>query len=528
MPERGDDARLALQDIARDYGPSGLDNPKVFAQVLPDLLAGAPLATNLLNAAAAAGVGRMLTERIAASIPIDAAVRDVGTLLSQRSALDVAAAQWVVAEYARVLGHPVSEGWQAAQPVSGQPGPTQAVPMQGVPTQGVPMQGVPTQAVPTQALSGWPASGQPVSGQPVSGQPVSGQPVSGQPVASPAAGGIPPGGGMSAAGAGEPAATQLDGGAPGQPGQPGAGQQPTRVSGRAAAVVQPNRGRVLDDTTPFPVTSPAQGYPPSYPQQQPYPPQQPPYPPQPAYPQAGFPQGGYGPYGQVAPPVKRSKAPWIAGGVVLLLVIGAVVAIVLISGQKKSCSGASCRTQPTHGPTVPVTPTTKPPTTPTTLPPQAPLAQLMPKDVDVTACGPDTQNADLMDNVTTSLACNEGASSTLPGAAVLGYQFSNVQDYNAGLAKLNDNTGIDPSTASDQCPPASGHDTGVNTWHRGSDANAPVLGKLECFTDSDDYNYFIWTSDSELTIEIVKADHGQTFDQINTWWGTNNNNSTGG
>jgi hypothetical protein len=466
--------------------------------VLPDLLSGAPLAANLLTAAAAAGVGRLLTERFAASIPAEAAVRDVASLLSQRSALDIAAALWVVAEYARVLGRPVAEGALATMAPPAPMPPVHQMPPQGP----APMQQM---APPAQV------PGQPVSGQPISGQPVSGQPVAGQPVAAGmAAGGMPPGGGMAAAG--DPNATQLDAGAPGP-------SQARFASGRATAPVQPNKGRILDDTTPFPVAGPQQGYPPQY--------QQPGHPQQPGFP----PPGGYGPYGQVSPPVKRSKAPWVIGGVVAVLVVAAVVAIVLVGGQTKSCTGANCQTLPTHRPSTPVTPVTTPPTHPSTTPPpppsQVPLAQVMPKDVDVTTCGPDTNNASLMDNVTTSLACNEGASSTLPGAAVLGYQFSTQQDYATGLNQLNGHTGIHPDTASSTCPPASGHDTGVNTWHRGTDASAPALGKLECFIDQENYNYFIWTDDAELTIEIVKADHGQTFNDVATWWGTNNNNSNG-
>jgi hypothetical protein len=503
VPERGGDAHLALQDVVRDYGPSGLDNPKIFAQVLPDLLAGAPLAANLLNAAAAAGVGRLLTERIGASIPPVAAVRDVATLLSQRSALDIAAAQWVVAEYARVLGHPIDDAALAAMAPPAPMPPVHQMPMQAPPP-------VQQMAPPAQA----PGPAAPVSGQPVSGQPVSpGRPAPGQPVAAGmAAGGIPPGGGMSAAG-GDPNATQLDVGAQGQQ-APG---QPARISGRAAAPVQPNRGRVLDDTTPFPTTSPAQ---PAYP---PY--AQPGYPQQPGFPPP--PQPGYGPYGQVAAPARRSKTPWIVGGVVLALIAAAVVAIVLVNGQKK-CTGTACQTQPTHRPSVPVHPVSTPPTTPTPTPPaQVRLNQVMPKDINVSTCGPDTKNQNLMSNVTDSLACNEDASSTLPNAAVLGFQFGNQHDYSAGIEQLNSNTGIDPSSASGTCPPGNGQDTGVSTWHRGTDTSAPVLGKLECFTDSDHYNYFIWTDDDELTVEIVKADLGQSFDDIATWWGINNNNSTG-
>ena len=104
---------------------------------------------------------------------------------------------------------------------------------------------------------------------------------------------------------------------------------------------------------------PPYGPPPGAPQQggfpgQPgYPPPGPGYPPPgPGYPPpgssgpggpGGFPPGpggpGYGPYGP--PPGRRSKTPWIIGGVAVVAAAAIVVALVLVMGGSKGSSGAN-------------------------------------------------------------------------------------------------------------------------------------------------------------------------------------------
>ncbi|MFC7484785.1 hypothetical protein ACFQX7_38760 [Luedemannella flava] len=50
-------------------------------------------------------MARLLSGRIGAGMSPDAAVRDVATVLAERSGLGSAASVWVVSEYAAVLGH---------------------------------------------------------------------------------------------------------------------------------------------------------------------------------------------------------------------------------------------------------------------------------------------------------------------------------------------------------------------------------------------------------------------------------------
>src|SRR5215470_1592379 len=101
------DARRALQFVYANYGAAAIDDPKMLNTLLPDLLPGEPLESHLLLAAAGAGVGRLLRDRIA-SMPAETAVRDVAAMLVARNALDPRACRWVVSEYAIALGHPVT------------------------------------------------------------------------------------------------------------------------------------------------------------------------------------------------------------------------------------------------------------------------------------------------------------------------------------------------------------------------------------------------------------------------------------
>lgn len=101
------EARLAIQEIYRDYGPAGIDDEALVNRLLPDLLPDSPREASLLRSAAGARVGRLLADRVAAQMPIDAAVRDVTAILVERLAFDRTACLWVVSEFARAMGHAV-------------------------------------------------------------------------------------------------------------------------------------------------------------------------------------------------------------------------------------------------------------------------------------------------------------------------------------------------------------------------------------------------------------------------------------
>lgn len=182
--DRSGAARQALQEIYRDYGLSGIDNDALLNQLLPDLLAGSPREAGLLQAAAAADVGRLLTDRFNGQMPPDAAVRDVAAVLMDRNALDSNACLWVVSEYAAALGHPVTlapAGLAPTDPIAPVPGAPGTGGQRVVPDDGATRMdtglagGIPPAGAPTTGFGQQPPYGQQ---QPTYGQPQ--QPTFGQ------------------------------------------------------------------------------------------------------------------------------------------------------------------------------------------------------------------------------------------------------------------------------------------------------------------------------------------------------------
>jgi hypothetical protein len=117
--DRSGQARNALAQVVRDYGPGGIDNPVLLNQVLPDLLPGGDREAALVLAAASARVGELLKDRITRGMPVDSAVRDVGTMLAGRNAFEQRACEWVVSEYSRAIGYPPAAMPQAPAPMPG-------------------------------------------------------------------------------------------------------------------------------------------------------------------------------------------------------------------------------------------------------------------------------------------------------------------------------------------------------------------------------------------------------------------------
>src|SRR5215467_4154644 len=222
------EARRALSDIHRDHGITGIDNETLVSALLPDLMPGTPRETNLLLAAASAGVGGLLSDRINRGVPAEAAVRDVAALLMDRNALDRGATRWVVSEYAAVIGHPVSLGSVSADPVS--PAGTAGPPaFDG--TETLLDQGIGSGAATPSPSPSWSPPAQPgYSPQPYRAQPA------GPPVQSPQPRFSPP---------------------PSPPpafGQPGyVAQPPTNVVGHGLPTSVPPANPGVSPTTPFPV-----------------------------------------------------------------------------------------------------------------------------------------------------------------------------------------------------------------------------------------------------------------------------------
>lgn len=102
-------AREALASAVTSFGPRILSNPQMLENVFTDLLPDAPREVSILVAAAQVDVAAMLQDRIAQHMDPDTAVRLTSSALGERRGLDGVACLWATTEFARALGHPVSE-----------------------------------------------------------------------------------------------------------------------------------------------------------------------------------------------------------------------------------------------------------------------------------------------------------------------------------------------------------------------------------------------------------------------------------
>jgi len=360
-PDRAERVRTALEAILRDYGATGLDSPAVIDIAIddgPDRV--------LLRAAATARVGDALAGRLAHT-PAEDAVREVA---AQKPA-GINGDEWrfVVEEYARVLGHPIT------------PAPT--------------------------------------------------------------------------------------------------------YQGRASARTQPNRGRVLDDTTASDIA-------------------------------AGLPPLDY-----VAP--RRSIATPLIVGVAIAVVIAAAVTVIVYVSTGTPCRGGICAADTPPTPTRSAT--TPPPTTPA--PTQAgaanvpPLSAVMPADVDLPGCRT-TDDDPFLDNVVAYYACQASATAQVPYLHVWGYQFGDQATYTRGIDAFNAFVKFDPTAAEGKCPPAATY--GSVRWHTLATPDVES-GTLECYSDSSENHYYVWTDDMQYTIIVAESGPEQAFAQLDTWWRANNRNT---
>ncbi|HEY7173849.1 MAG TPA: hypothetical protein VH442_02940 [Micromonosporaceae bacterium] len=399
-PVRSDRVRAAIDRLHRDLGATGLDSPTAVDGVLDDGPARA-----LVKAAASAGVAAGLNARLAVTTP-EAAAREIAAA-TLPDGVEPDDYRWVVAEYARVLGHPVPVA-DEADSVDNSDGP---------------------------------------------------------------------GGAEVAADASDEAAA--DSFADAQPTVP----IEARYRGRAAARAQPNRGRVLDDTSDFDV-------------------------------RAGMPPEAY------APQRRRIAAPVLAGAAIAIVIAAAVTIIVNLS-TSTHCQGSTCRSAAIVSRSV-ASPTPTPPApTKAAAANVPPLAAVMPADVDLPKCRT-TDEDPFLDDVVAYYACQAGADATLPYLQVWGYQFADQAAYSRGIDAFNGFVKFDPAAAEGKCPPAATY--GRVSWHT---LNAPDVdsGTLECYSDSSENHYYVWTDDAEYTIIVAESGPEQAFGQLDEWWRQNNRNA---
>lgn len=102
------EAREALSSMVTDYSKRILSDPRMLGNLATDLLPDLPRERNLLVTAAESDVAGELTRHVEEHhLDPDTAVQLVARSLTDRTALDPAAAMWVTKEYAQALGYRV-------------------------------------------------------------------------------------------------------------------------------------------------------------------------------------------------------------------------------------------------------------------------------------------------------------------------------------------------------------------------------------------------------------------------------------
>jgi hypothetical protein len=222
----------------------------------------------------------------------------------------------------------------------------------------------------------------------------------------------------------------------------------------------------------------------------------------------------------------RSGAPLVVGAVIAIMITVAAISIVHMSARS-GCPASGCvplSTPSTRLADVTAAPSVKVATPTATVAretAQLRLSDVMPADVSLPACRT-TDDVPFSDEVTAYFACREGATAQLAYLQVWGYQFPNAAAYERGVDAFNAFVKFDPTAAEGKCPPAATY--GSVGWHTLAKPGVEA-GLLECYSDSSENHYYVWTDDAEYTIVVAESSPEQTFGELDAWWRQNNRNA---
>jgi hypothetical protein len=274
--------------------------------------------------------------------------------------------------------------------------------------------------------------------------------------------------------------------------------EPPAYTGRAVAKVQPNRGRLLDDIAEYNLGRPSDAH------------------------------------DDTEPGRARARGALIIGTVIAAVITVATISIIHMTARAgcpaTGCVAGSVRTatpghtagqpsvQPAGGASTSSSAASRTDTTRVTAPP---LAAVMPADVSLPSCRT-TDDDPFLSNVSAYFACQEPASARLPYLQVWGYQFADQTTYERGVEAFNAFVKFDPDSAEGKCPPAATY--GSVEWHTIA-APDVAAGTLECYSDSSENHYYVWTDDAERTILVAESAPTQPFADLDAWWHQNNRNA---
>jgi len=463
------EAHEALGTAVASYGQRVLSDPHTLGNLVADLLPDLPRERSLLVAGAEAGVAAEMKQHVEDQrIDPDTAVQLVARSLSERRAIDTTAGIWVVSEYAMALGYQVRPYTAvAAATVLQVPGAQSRPPAEQA-------------AAPGPAAESWPATQQAPLRPPgqfwQSPQPPPAQP-------------LPPPGPQSWPPAGAPAQSWPPAGPPPQSWPP-AGPPPQSWP---------------------PAGAPPQSWPPAGPA------------PGQSWPPAGPPQPSSGGPGKSWPGGKRGL---IAAAAAVALIIVYLPAALVAHAFPFAKSRPAAAPSPVHSarpaakPTRPARPA---PTGPVLAAGVAPLAQLLPGDIDdpATQCqnDPPPYSWDMTGRVA-ALTCSDPG---LPkGTEVHAYQLDSQAHFEAAWQSFNKVIGFSSADAGSNCPPAKG---GQGTAPMHAKWFPPRAGQVfECLTVPDDNGkpqpVITWTFPTEDTFIAVVGPDNSSFAPLMTWFGS--------
>lgn len=228
----------------------------------------------------------------------------------------------------------------------------------------------------------------------------------------------------------------------------------------------------------------------------------------------------------------RARGALVVGTVIAAVIAVATVSIIHMTARA-GCPATGCvagsvaTANPSHTPGQPsvqpagsATASSAASRTDTVRTTAPPLAAVMPADVSLPACRT-TDDEPFLSDVSAYFACPEPANARLPYLQVWGYQFADQATYVRGVEAFNAFVKFDPDAAEDKCPPAATY--GSVKWHSSATPDV-AAGILECYSDSSENHYYVWTDDAERTILVAESAPTHAFADLDTWWRQNNRN----
>ncbi len=448
-------ATSTLRAAVDQQGSTVLTHVAVLRNALSDVRASSPREAAVLVSAADGGVADLLAQQVEQhQMDATSAIRLTAGLLGRRTALDPQACTWATTAFAHALGFVEADAGALAAGREGAGADASPASLASGPTPAG--DGTPTGPGPTPTAPG-PSPAQPGP------TPTAPGPSPAQPGPTPTAPARAP-------------PTRADADRPGA-GIPRPGRRPWSPAGRQGPTGSP----------PAPPTPAA-----------PAPAAPTPAAPAPAAPTpAGPPPRG---------PGRRTTVAVIGSSVglvvALLVYVGVAAGTHLPPFDKSSGTPASTSSAPT---------TTAPPTVTTKS-----LSQLLPADIDRSACESYKTPVAGLTGLTQSLRCLD---SSLPGGTVFALKFANAGDYTKSVAAFNAWIGFHPTGPAASCPTTTAGGQGQAPWDDTGFPSAPGQN-VECFPVGTnlDTPVFAWLYPTEWAILDAQGAPGSSSSTLNQWW----------